>query len=216
MRNKIHLWRRADGGITMIVPAWDDLKNGYDVRAAREAVTLNVLLLGRSRAANNVDVAEDEAAREVAMAALSKIDASIAAIPTPQTEEDFYNHAMAVTLEKAPEKPAEVLGDVDAADLPYWGNQPNLGFRNALDWDGTKPVINMGKARGIKMAYVRKDRDARLETTDLEVLKLDGAAVPAPLKAKRQALRDMPATVQSDLAATTTVEELEAFEPTWP
>ena len=166
MRNKIHLWRRVDGGITMIVPAWDDLKNGYN--------------------------------------------------PENETEEEFYNRAMALTLEKAPEKPAEVLGNVDMVDLPYWGAQPNRTFRNALDWDGTKPVVNMDKARGIKMGYIRKARDARLAATDLDVLKLDGAAVPAPLKAKRQVLRDMPAIVQPDLDAATTVEGLEAFEPTWP
>jgi hypothetical protein len=66
------------------------------------------------------------------------------------------------------------------------------------------------------MDQIRAERDVRLAATDIDVFKLDGQAIPAPLKAKRQALRDIPATVQADLNSAATPEALEAFEPTWP
>ena len=77
-------------------------------------------------------------------------------------------------------------------------NNPRI-FRDSWEDTGTKIVHNMVKVRVIKTDQIRAERDIRLVATDVEVLKRDGQAVPAPLKAKRQALRDMPATVQDAL-----------------
>ena len=84
-----------------------------------------------------------------------------------------------------------------------------------MDVDG-RPKVNMAKARPIKIDRIRVERNARLAATDSEVSKLDGAAIPAALKTKRQALRDLPVTIQPDIDAINTPVALEAYEPSWP
>ena len=102
-------------------------------------------------------------------------------------------------------------GLVDDVNLPQ-----GRYFRAAWRWKTTKVSVDMPTARSIKVDEIRLVRDARLVATDIEVSKLDGATIPAPLKDKRKALRDLPATVQPDLDAITTPEALEAYEPAWP
>lgn len=79
-----------------------------------------------------------------------------------------------------------------------------------------RPRVNMAKARPIKTDRIRVERNARLTATDAEVSKFDGATIPGPLRAKRQALRNLPAVIQADLNAITTPVALEAYEPPWP
>ncbi len=94
----------------------------------------------------------------------------------------------------------------------------NRVFRNAWTDDvaGLQIDVNMDKARGLKLVSIRVERDSRLDVTDTDVLRLDGSPVSPELKAKRQALRDIPTVVQPDLDAIETPEELEAYEPAWP
>lgn len=84
-----------------------------------------------------------------------------------------------------------------------------------MDNDGL-PKVNMPKARVIKTDRIRVIRNERLAESDIDIVKLDGGAAPPELKAKRQALRDLPAIIQSDLDAITTPEALEAWQPGWP
>ena len=56
-----------------------------------------------------------------------------------------------------------------------------------MDADG-HPKVNISKARQIKIDRIRVERDVRLAATDVGVAKLDGAAIPAALITKRQAL----------------------------
>jgi hypothetical protein len=69
----------------------------------------------------------------------------------------------------------------------------------------------MPKAREIHMARIRKARDAKLEETDKQVAALDGGPIPAPLRAQRQRLRDIPQTL--NLSTAKTPDELKAM---WP
>ena len=101
------------------------------------------------------------------------------------------------------------LGFSDSSDLP-----PSRAFRNAWARNGSGVAVDMGKARAIKMDRIRAERDRRLAETDKDVARLDGAAIPQPLKAKRQALRDIPQTANLDAIADPAA--LEAFEPVWP
>ena len=92
-------------------------------------------------------------------------------------------------------------------------------FINAWIDDGTRIVHDMAKARAIRTNQVRTERNARLDAEDVELKKAEDGndqAAAARVRAKRQALRDLPATIQPDLDAITTPEALEAFEPAWP
>ena len=92
-------------------------------------------------------------------------------------------------------------------------------FRDAWRDDGTKVVHDMAKARVIKTDQVREERNARLSVEDIELMKAEESGNPGEatrIKAKKRALRDLPATIQSDLDAITTPEALEAYGPAWP
>ena len=57
----------------------------------------------------------------------------------------------------------------------------------------------------------------RLAAEDVETMKaITDPAKLAAVEARKQKLRDMPATVQAKLKTLKTPEALEAFEPTWP
>lgn len=93
-------------------------------------------------------------------------------------------------------------------------NSPQAGAWE-MDSDGL-PTVNMEKARAIKTDKVRVERNRRLADSDKEISRLDGAAVPGPVRAKRVALRNLPATIQPDLNALSTPVMLEAWQPVWP
>ena len=89
-------------------------------------------------------------------------------------------------------------------------------FRGAWRLAGGKVVVDMPLARAIKLERIRAERNRRLEATDKDVAKLDGDPVPASLKARRQALRDLPQTIQAELDAIDQPATLKLFEPNWP
>lgn len=89
-------------------------------------------------------------------------------------------------------------------------------FRNAWRQTGGAVTVSMPLAYDQRMNEIRVERDARLKATDgafMRAIELDGPEL-ATLKKTRQALRDMPQTI--DLSAMKTPEELEQFQPTWP
>lgn len=112
-----------------------------------------------------------------------------------------------------PDDRAEVTATrrIESADIP-----PQATLKDAWRDTGSAIRVDMPVARTLVTARVRTERDRRLAETDKEVLTLDGEAIPGLLKAKRQALRDLPISVQADLDAITTPEALEAYEPAWP
>ena len=82
---------------------------------------------------------------------------------------------------------------------------------------GGQVTIDMLAARQIHMGDIRAERNARFPPLDAEWMKATGQkdSVRADaIEAARQALRDLPATI--DMDAITTPEALEAFAPDWP
>ncbi len=74
----------------------------------------------------------------------------------------------------------------------------------------------MGAAREVRMAEIRRERNRRLRATDGHALREMEQDSPGrrAWADYRQALRDLPATV--DLGQAATPENLAAFEPAWP
>ena len=95
----------------------------------------------------------------------------------------------------------------------------NRFFRMAWKRGIGKIDVDMPKARIIKTNLVRAERDTRLATEDIELMKAEeggNVGEATQIKAKKQALRDLPTTIQPDLEAIMTPEALEAYEPAWP
>ncbi len=92
-------------------------------------------------------------------------------------------------------------------------------FRDCWRPAGRTVDVDMSLARGQRLAEVRADRDARLQAADALTLKTMDSAVTDDqdkVRAYKQALRDLPATVQADLGAAATPDALASYEPAWP
>lgn len=94
---------------------------------------------------------------------------------------------------------------------------PPLSMQEAWTIDANKQLgFDMTKGRALKIAAIRRERGARLQATDAEYIRAferQDPDLPA-IKAKRQALRDLPQTL--DLTIHTTPQALDAFQPEWP
>ena len=87
-------------------------------------------------------------------------------------------------------------------------------YRDALTDDGTKLKHDMPKAREIHRNHMRYARIHVLTALDIEYQRADeqaDAAAKARIAAKKQALRDLPAS--PEIEAATTTDDLKAF---WP
>ena len=106
--------------------------------------------------------------------------------------------------------------NIEADSLPYFGS---FG-RGAWKQDGAKaPTFDMSKARTIKTDQIRPERNKRLADLDVSYIRADEAgdtATKEKIAVQKQKLRDLPATIQSDLNALDTPDKLEKFQPTWP
>ena len=104
---------------------------------------------------------------------------------------------------------------VEANSLPYEGS-----FKGAREFDPIAGVaMNMTKARTIRLTGIREERNARLVNEDANYMIADeiGDVVEkAAVVARKQALRDLPTTSQSDLDAIEDVAALDMYSPTWP
>ena len=105
---------------------------------------------------------------------------------------------------------------VEATDLPYFGTFGRFAWKQN---GAVIPVFDMARARPIKTDQIRIERDARLVQEDIAYIRADEAgdtAEKARIAAKKQALRDLPVTIQPQLDALATPKALEAWQPTWP
>lgn len=91
-------------------------------------------------------------------------------------------------------------------------------FREA--WTDTTPEavidINMEKARIIHLDRIRVKRNAKLAFLDTEGIKAQDMGLIAELdeiRTKKQVLRDLPQTLQKDLEAAKTVDDLKIIQP---
>jgi hypothetical protein len=104
---------------------------------------------------------------------------------------------------------------IEATDLPA-DHECGIGcmFQRAWEWDGTKVVTNMPKARVIRMARITQlcnQRLAELVEPYLHAIELGDTVAQQRVGALRQALRDIPQTF--DLEQFTTPEALKAALP---
>lgn len=102
---------------------------------------------------------------------------------------------------------------IEGADLP------SRRFRNAWRKPGAAVAVDLPLARAQVMTETRRTRDALLLESDREKNRLDDVGDPAQretLRAYRQALRDLPSAVQSQVDALSTVAALDAFAPVYP
>lgn len=106
------------------------------------------------------------------------------------------------------------LENVDSEDLPA------RRFRNCWRWTLQAGVdVDLPLAREQLLAEVRVERTVRLTASDVDKNRLDDVGTPQQrqdLGSYRQALRDLPAVVQMQLALLGTAEALEAYQAPWP
>ena len=80
-------------------------------------------------------------------------------------------------------------------------------------------AVDLPLARTQRLAELRTERNQRLDASDKARLQAmddnDGPRI-AQLRLYRQALRDLPATAQTQLDTVTTDDALDAWSPTWP
>lgn len=107
---------------------------------------------------------------------------------------------------------------VEAADLPFYGK--NIGGRKCWRQRGARaPEVDLTLAKQFKTESIRPERDRLLAAADVEYIRADESGddtEKARIVTRKQALRDLPATIQTDLDAQATPEDLENWEPTWP
>jgi CheY-like chemotaxis protein len=91
-------------------------------------------------------------------------------------------------------------------------------FRNA--WADITPEliidVDMTKARNIHLESIRIKRNAELAKLDIEAIKaqdMDNAETLAQIRARKQELRDLPATLAPTLASAASVDALKAIQP---
>lgn len=135
---------------------------------------------------------------------------SVVNLPSDATDEDFDKELEMVKSERQPVDTPVIVEDPRPA---------SRFFRGAWRRNGNGIDVDMPIARIIKTSRIRKERDERLAVEDIAYMRADernDQAEKTRIAAKKQALRDLPATVQTDLEAITTPKELEAFEPVWP
>lgn len=100
---------------------------------------------------------------------------------------------------------------IDNTALPI-----NRSFRAAWRQQGEEVRIEISKARELRLAQLRTERDAKLAATDglmARATERGNAAEWLKLAAHRQALRGMPAEITAVLAAAITPADLMAVRP---
>lgn len=92
-------------------------------------------------------------------------------------------------------------------------------FRGCWRWTGSAVAADLPLARAQLMAELRDERNRRLEVSDGKQLRANESGTAqdqADWNTHRQALRDLPVTVQAEVDALTTATDLEAHAVTWP
>ena len=104
---------------------------------------------------------------------------------------------------------------VDGNTLPDEGS-----FKGAREFEPVAGIkTNMVKARAIKQDRIRAERNARLGVEDVNYMRADEAGDATgkmAIAARKQALRDLPGMIQSNLDAISDVAALDTYSPAWP
>ena len=129
-------------------------------------------------------------------------------------EEDTVEKYLDAIRDKDPINDAVETTYIERSDLPTRGS-----FRNAWRVKDGNVRMDMPEARKIKTDQIRKQRLSRLAALDLEYMRADESSNTAEkqriIKLK-QALRDLPVTIQSSIGSIENAEELDRWQPKWP
>lgn len=153
----------------------------------------------------------------------------VAAIEPGETEEEYHAYVAGRTRRAVPTLAGGVFRAViDEKDLPprrfrgFTVIDPKTGSvsvsaKTAWRWNAAakKPTVDLDAARAQLLAETRFARNAALKESDAEHARLSEIGTPAEKKSlaeKRQALRDLPASVAAKISGMT-LAELEAFKP---
>ncbi len=135
-------------------------------------------------------------------------------IPTRKTTSD--PERLSLHLKRLRALGYTILKQGTVADLPNARVGQSRRFRNQWRWVGAKIEPYLPLCRDQLMAELRVERDRRLAETDGVMTRdLELGQPDQALAAHRQALRDLPAAVESDLQGKTAAE-LEAYDIDWP
>ena len=106
--------------------------------------------------------------------------------------------------------------EISESDIPV---NRTVALRDAWEDDGSKINVNLTKARACKTNEIRPERNKRLSDLDVSFMRAVEAGdtgQQSSIATLKQKLRDLPATIQSDLNALDTPDKLEKFQPEWP
>ena len=106
--------------------------------------------------------------------------------------------------------------EISESDIPV---NRTVALRDAWEDDGSKINVNLTKARAGKTNEIRPERNKRLSDLDVSFMRAVEAGdtgQQSSIATLKQKLRDLPATIQSDLNALDTPDKLEKFQPEWP
>ncbi len=124
-------------------------------------------------------------------------------IVSPAQDDDAF---VAFVIDKDVRPNAAEWFIVEHDEIPF-----DRYFRDAWDLVDGKVVVDVDKAKSIKLDRIRIDRNKALDASDKEVAKLmDQGSDLTAIRGRRQALRDIPQTINLDgLSA----EELKNLDP---
>jgi hypothetical protein len=126
------------------------------------------------------------------------------------TDQEYIDHIIGRNIDKG-----VIPKDAELVMLPEdWSPADKRAFRSAWILDGNTIDVDMGKAREIHMGRIRIARNRKLDELDRDWMRAAGqkdTKAADAIEAKRQALRDIPQTL--DLTKARTPDELKA---TWP
>jgi hypothetical protein len=137
-----------------------------------------------------------------------------------ETEGEFASRIGELTIEKMARdgQPgfagANVVAIVDESTIP--ADETSWKYRDAWDWTSDEPAmdIDLPKARELRLAALRKQRDAELEKLDVDAvrgLETEDRAEITRVAARKQILRDAPQTLRPVLDGAGSLDDLEAI-----
>ena len=138
-------------------------------------------------------------------------------IPAPNARREGESEAEFIARIQAKDVPKDAtnIRVCTRVEIPYRGRLRNAWRQNGVN----PPVVDMIEARILKTNLVRIDRDKLLIAEDVAYIRADETGdklKKAAIAVKKQALRDIPVTIQSDLDAIDEPETLDNYEPVWP
>lgn len=162
-------------------------------------------------------VAADRVEAEIAGLVAAGVSAAAARNYVEGIATGGLTERQAVARIQAKDVPAGVTDAevIEAAALPYRG-----GLRAA--WRKPAPGVvdvDLDVARALVLGRLRAMRDRRLaaeDTAQLRAIETRDTAAQAKVAARKQALRDAPATALPALAALADPAALDAWRPNWP